>query len=617
MRKEHIRNVAIIAHVDHGKTSLVDQLLRQSGQFGRGELEGDCILDSNPLERERGITILAKNCALDYKDNAGIDYHINIVDTPGHADFSGEVERVLRMADGVMLLVDAFEGVMPQTRYVLSKALELGLQPLAVVNKMDKPNVRPEEVLNEIFDLMVDLGADEEKALSFPVVYASARQGWAVADFKDVPTDGKGDIRAIFEAIIKHIPAPEIPDGQPLAALVTNIDYNDYVGRIGVGRVLSGDLELGKDVVVHGRGRSSASVRPTKYYTFSGLGKKETKRVEAGDLFSVEGIGDIDIGDGLCLPDQPVAFPTLPVEQPTLHMSFRINDGPFSGRDGKFMTSRQIWDRLSRELKRNVSLRVEKREDDFFVSGRGLLHLGVLLENMRREGYELTVGKPRVLFKEENGVKLEPMEQVVIDIPSEMQGVAMELMGDRKAELTVCRMKDATAHLEFVAPTRGLIGLTRKLLFATHGEAIINHRFLEYGPHRGPISGRPNGVMVATETGKVTAYALDGLSDRGIMFVEPGDDVYEGQIVGEHNKPNDIDVNVVRLKKLTNVRSATKEMTVILKVARKLTLETALEYIERDEAAEITPGAIRIRKLFLKECDRRRFSRQEAEEQGQ
>jgi len=608
MKRHDIRNVAIIAHVDHGKTTLVDQLLRQSGQFRQGELSGDCILDSNPLERERGITILAKNCAINYVTPTGETFHINIVDTPGHADFSGEVERVLKMADGALLLVDAYEGVMPQTRYVLGKALDMGLKPVVVLNKMDRPEIRPGEVLNEVFELMVELGASDD-ALDFPVVYASARDGWANLVASPMPAPGQGNIHALFQAIIQHIPVPQLDSEAPVQALITTLDYNDYVGRIGVGRVFAGILEAKRDVmVIHGNGTRKVQ-RIAQLFRFEGLGRREVKRIETGDIFAVVGLEDVDIGDTLADPEQPIALPTVTVDEPTLHMMFRINDGPFSGKEGKFVTSRQIMDRLRSELQSNVALKVEERGDHFVVSGRGLLHLGILLENMRREGYELTVGKPKVILRKTESGWAEPLELLTMDVPGEHVGTAMEMLGQRRGEILKMEPRGKRTHLEFSVPARGLIGLTSRMLTATQGEAIMHHRFFEYGPYRGPIGGRIAGVMIATETGTVTGYALDQLADRGNMFVEPGDPVYMGQIVGEHCKTNDIPVNVSRLKKLTNVRSSTKEATVVLKAPHRVTMEAALEYIEDDELVEITPSSIRLRKRHLVESDRKRFAK--------
>jgi GTP-binding protein len=606
MTRQQIRNIAIIAHVDHGKTTLVDQLLRQSGQFRQGELVGECILDSNPLERERGITIFAKNCAIDYTDRHGRQFHINIVDTPGHADFSGEVERVLKMADGVLLLVDAREGVMPQTRYVLVKALATGLRPIVVINKMDRPEARPHEVLTEVFDLLVELGADDQ-ALDFPTVYTSARSGWATLDPEACP--GDGTIHAVFDAIIAHIPAPELDATAPLQALITTLDYSDYVGRIGIGRVFAGTLHARQDIVIIDRQGQRTTQRIGQIFRFDGLGRQEVDQIDVGDLFAVVGLEQVEIGDTLTDPQCPAALPTVPVDEPTLHMTFRINDGPFTGREGTYVTSRQLRERLQRELQSNVALRVEEQEDGFIVSGRGLLHLGILLENMRREGYELTVGKPEVIYHYEDSTRLEPIELLVIDVPTESVGAVMQLVGERRGDLRKMDTRGNRTQMEFSIPARGLIGLRSRLLTATQGEVIMHHRFHTYSPFRGTIARRTNGVMIATVTGQVTAYALDQLADRGTMFVESGEQVYEGQVVGEHCKEGDIPVNVVRRKAMTNVRSSTKDATVVLKTPRRLTLEAALEYIEHDELVELTPQSIRLRKRWLQEADRRRQAR--------
>ncbi len=611
--RQDIRNVAIIAHVDHGKTTLVDQLLRQSGQFRPAEVAGECILDSNPLERERGITILAKNCAIDYTDRTGQRFHVNIVDTPGHADFSGEVERVLRLADGVLLLVDAFEGVMPQTRYVLAKALQVGLAPIVVINKMDRPDARPDAVHEEVFDLLVDLNADEH-ALDFPVIHASGRDGWAVAEGDPIPAAGEGDIHALFDAILTHVPAPEVDPSADLQALVTTLDYSDYVGRIGIGRVFAGTLRTGQPLAVIGRDGQVRREKVGQLQRFQGLGRAETDEIRAGDLFAVIGLDRVDIGETLADAERPVALPTVSVDEPTLHMSFRVNDGPFAGREGTYVTSRQLAERLDRELQSNVALRVEARGDEFVVSGRGLLHLGILLENMRREGYELVVGKPEVIcHRDEQGRRTEPIERLVCDVPTDKVGAVMSLLGDRRGEMVQMETRGQHTHLQFDIPARGLIGLRSRLLTATQGEAIMHHRFKDYGPWRGPIPHRQAGVLIASEPGQVTSYALDQLADRGMMFVTPGQPVYTGQIVGEHCKDNDLGVNVVRGKKLTNMRASTKEATVTLKAARELTLEAALEYIEPDEAVELTPQSIRLRKRLLTENERKRHARRQAQ----
>jgi GTP-binding protein len=610
MTRQQIRNVAIIAHVDHGKTTLVDQLLRQSGQFRDSELQGDCIMDSNPLERERGITILSKNCAIQYRDLDGAEVHINIIDTPGHADFGGEVERVLKMADGVLLLVDAVDGTMPQTRYVLGKALANGLKPIVVINKMDRPEERHSQVLNEVFDLLVELGADDH-ALDFPVVYASGRLGWATLDPDDRPAEGQGDVRALFEAIIKHVPAPQLDAEAPLQVLITNLDYSDYVGRIGIGRVFAGTLRRGVTLMTIDREGNRMLQKPAKLLRFEGLGRVEVEQIDVGDICAVVGLEKVDIGDTLTDPEHPKALPSVSVDEPTLHMTFRINDGPFVGQEGKYVTSRYLRERLDKELQSNVALRVAPGEgnDEFEVSGRGLLHLGILLENMRREGFELTVGKPKVIFKEAGGKKTEPIELLVVEVPSGHVGSVMQLMGDRKGELQKMDVRGGRTYMEFTIPARGLIGLRNRMLTATQGEGIMHHTFDGYGEFRGEIPGRQNGVMVATDTGQVTAYALDQLAGRGSMFVEPGEQVYEGQLVGEHCKDNDITVNAVKAKRLTNMRQSVKDATVALKAPRRMSLEAALEYIENDELVELTPKSIRLRKRALTEMDRKRSSR--------
>ena len=604
MTRQDIRNIAIIAHVDHGKTTLVDALLRQCGKFRQGELSGDCILDSNPIERERGITILSKNCAIDYTDRDGRHFHINIVDTPGHADFSGEVERVLKMADGALLVVDASEGVMPQTRYVLTKALALNLRPIIVVNKMDRPEARPREVVNEVFDLLVELGADDH-ALDFPVVYASGRDGVATLDPDSMAS--ATDIHDLFETIIRHVPVPDLDPAAPLQVLITTLDYSDYVGRIGIGRVFAGTFYSKRDVCVIDRHGQRSIQRVGQLFQFDKLGRREVDQIDVGDLCAVVGLEKFDIGDTLADVDNPVALPTVPIDEPTLHMTFRINDGGFAGREGKYVTNRQLRDRLVRELQSNVALRVDDRGDEFVVSGRGLLHLGILLENMRREGFELCVGKPEVIYhRDAHGHRTEPIERLVIDVPTVSVGASMQLLGDRRAEMVHMDTRGNRSMLEFMVPSRGLIGLRSRLLTATMGEAIMHHRFEKYDRYRGAIPHRTNGAMIATDTGTVTGYALDQLAARGMMFVRPGDAVYEGQVIGEHCKDVDIPVNIVRAKKLTNMRAASKDATVVLKAPRQFTLEGALEYVEADELVELTPQSIRLRKRYLKEADRKR-----------
>ncbi len=608
-----IRNVAIIAHVDHGKTTLVDHLLMQSGMFRKGELDKlaggqhGLIMDSNPIERERGITILSKNCAVDYHTPDGELIRINIIDTPGHADFGGEVERVLRMADGVLLLVDAFEGPMPQTRFVLSKALQAGLKPIVVINKCDRPDCRPHEVVHEVLGLLIDLNADDA-LLDFPVVYASARAGWA-----SHCADTKGeDLLPIFEAIIEHVPAPGGDVNAPLQMLITTLDYSEYVGRIGIGRVFNGKMQKGMKITRLDHDGEPTSTVISALWKFEALGRIETECVNAGDLCAVVCGEQLDIGDTLADPLSPVALPPVAIDEPTLSMAFYVNNSPFSGKDGKYVTSRQIRDRLARELEKNVALRVEPGEstDEFMVSGRGLLHLSVLIETMRREGYEVAVGKPEVVTKMIDDKMYEPVERLAIECPTDQVGPVMEHVGARRGELKHMepRGNDFT-HMVFDITARGLFGLRSRLLNATQGAAIMHHRFDRYEPMSGDLPGRLNGVISATETGKVTGYALEQLAGRGVMFVEPGQDVYAGQVVGEHNRDNDIVANVVRAKHFTNVRQSTKEAYVGIKAPRKLTLEMALEYIAIDELVEITPVSIRMRKRLLDETSRRRIQR--------
>lgn len=605
MKRSDIRNVAIIAHVDHGKTTLVDAMLRQSGMFRESELRETCILDSNPLERERGITILAKNIAVRLGDTK-----INIIDTPGHADFGGEVERVLKMADGALLLVDAAEGPLPQTRFVLRKAFECGLRPIVVINKIDRPDARPTEVLNAVFDLFVELDADDA-TLEFPTIYASGRQGIATLDL-NVPAT---DIRPLFDAILKHVPAPDVDPAAPLQLLVMTLDYSDYVGRIAIGRIFAGKIRKGQRIALMKHNGKREDQNVSQIYVFDRLGRTETNEADAGDICAVVGLEDVDIGDTIADIENPVALPPIKVDEPTLDMRFRINDSPFCGQDGEYVTSRQLRDRLFKELESNVALRVvpdEERRDEFHVSGRGLLHLGILLENMRREGFELSVGKPRVITREIDGQAMEPIEYLVIDVPPSSVGAVMELVGNRRAECLKLDARGEISHLEFTIPARGLIGLRTRLLNSTGGQAIMHHTFYDYQPMRGSIPARLNGVLISTETGRTTPYALENLQDRGILFVGPAEQVYEGQVVGEHCRDNDLPVNVCREKKLTNMRASGSEKNILLKPPRQLTLEQALEYIEDDEYVEITPKAIRLRKMQLKETDRKKSARQTA-----
>ncbi len=603
LRNEKIRNVAIIAHVDHGKTTLVDQMLRQCGQFRQGQLKGDRILDSNDIERERGITILAKNIAINY---AGVK--INLVDTPGHADFGGEVERVLMMADGCLLLVDAFEGPMPQTTFVLRKALECHLRPIVVINKIDRPACRPVDVLNEVVDLFIELGADED-VLEFPTLYSSATLGYATLD----PRERTNDVSVLFHAIIEKVPAPAVKPDAPLQMMITTLDYNDYVGRIGIGRLYAGVLEAGALVNVFRRDGTQSKERIGELYVFDGLGRRKVARVEAGDICALVGLESVDIGNTIADAERGEPLPLTRVDEPTLHMTIRVNDSPFAGRAGRFLTSRHLRDRLEKEAQHNVALRVESgaTPEELHVFGRGLLHLSVLIENMRREGYEMAVGKPKVIYRELDGRKTEPIELCVIEVPAEYVGTVMEHMGTRRAVCTVMESRGQGTHLEFTIPARGLIGLRTRLLNTTNGTIVMHHAFYEYEYLRGAIPGRQCGVMVTSESGQVTAYALDNLRDRGEMFVAPPEQVYEGQIVGEHCRDNDLPVNVCKGKKLTNIRAASADKTVVLKPPREITLEIALEFIEDDELIEVTPDAIRLRKRNLKAVDRRRAARGE------
>ena len=615
MYSDYIRNVAIIAHVDHGKTTLVDQLLYQSGMFRQEELdklaggEHGLIMDSNPLEQERGITILSKNCAINYTDSQGNEYKINVIDTPGHADFGGEVERILKMADGVLLLVDAFEGPMPQTRFVLSKALEHKLRPIVVINKVDRKNSRPDDVVNEVFDLLGSLGAEDE-ALDFPIVYASARQGWATTDLEK-KTD---NMQVMFEAIIKNVPPPKIVQDAPLQMLVTSQEYSDYIGRIAIGRVFAGQISEGQKVTVIDAEGLHTQQKVMQIHQFYGLGRKQVSNVQAGDICAISGLDPVDIGNTIACADNPSRLAVIPIDEPTMSMTFRINDGPFSGRDGKYVTSRQIGDRLEKELQQNVALRVEagQSSDEFTVSGRGLMHLGILLENMRREGYEVCVGKPNVILRMVDRRRHEPIEILAVDCPLDCQSSVMSLIGDRRSEIMKMDAKSGAndfVHMEFLIPSRGLFGFNARMMNATQGKAIMHHTFERYEPMRGAIPQRKAGVMIATTTGKVTAYALDALYDRGVFFVEPGENVYEGQVVGEHCKEKDITVNVARSKQLTNIRAAGKDDAARVRSARKMSLEAAMEYIREDELVEICPNSIRIRKRLLKEVERQRHAR--------
>jgi GTP-binding protein len=616
MYSDFIRNVAIIAHVDHGKTTLVDQLLYQSGMFRQEELDKlagaghNLIMDSNPLERERGITILSKNCSIDYTDSKGTVYKINIIDTPGHADFGGEVERVLMMADGVLLLVDAFEGPMPQTRFVLSKALKQKIRPIVVINKVDRKNSRPDDVVNEVFDLLVQLGADDE-ALDFPCIYASGKDGWATTNLKHKTNN----IKAVFETIIKKVPPPKVIPDAPLQMLVTNLEHSDYVGRIAIGRVFAGQLNQGARVTVIDRDGLHTLQKVSQIYQFQGLVRKEVPSVQAGDICAITGLDPVDIGNTIACPDNPSPLAVLAVDEPTMTMTFRVNDGPFAGQDGKYVTGRQIKERLDKELQHNVALRVEPGQtpEEFQVSGRGLMHLGILLENMRREGYEVCVGKPSVIIKIVEQSRHEPIELLAIDCPIDCQSSVMSLLGERRSEIIRMDTKSGAndfIHMEFMVPSRGLFGLHARMMNATQGRAVMHHTFERYEPMRGSIPQRKMGVMISTTTGQVTAYALDALYDRGFFFVSPGDKVYDGQVVGEHCKDNDIPVNPTKAKQLTNIRAAGKDDAARIKPARIMSLEAALEYIQADELVEICPNSIRLRKRYLKEVERKRKAHQ-------
>jgi GTP-binding protein len=604
MRRDDIRNIVIIAHVDHGKTTLVDVLLRQSGQFRDSQLQGECILDSNDLERERGITILAKNIALPYK---GVK--INIIDTPGHADFGGEVERVVRMADGALLLVDAAEGPLPQTRFVLSKALEFGLKPIIVVNKIDRRDAQPHEVLDQTFELLMEFGADEHLD-DFPHLFASGKDGYATTD-PEVRTDS---MRPLLDLVLKEIPGPQVNPDAPLQLLVTTLDWSEYVGRIAVGRIESGSIAQGQTIALMQAEDQVVNAKVGSLHVFDKLGRAEVESADAGQVIAIVGLDDVEIGDTICDPDHPAPLSRLSVDEPTLEMVFSINNSPLAGRAGKYVTTRQVKARLKKELERNVALRVRQVEgtDSLAVSGRGVLHLSVLIETMRREGYELSVGKPHVIVRDRNGIKEEPFESLVAEVPTEKLGPVMELVGQRRGVLDHITTRGTYTHANFIIPARGLIGLRTRLLNATQGTAIIHHRFAEYRAVEGEIPRRPNGVLVSMTGGNAVAFALDGLQQRSELFVAPGDEVYEGMIVGENSRDNDMPVNPTKEKKLTNIRAAGSDDNILLKPPRKLSLEAALEYIEEDELVEVTPSQIRLRKQILTETARRRDSRRRA-----
>lgn len=597
---QNIRNIAIIAHVDHGKTTTVDKLLLAGQLFRENQEAGELILDNNDLERERGITILSKNVSINYKGTK-----INIIDTPGHADFGGEVERVLNMADGCLLLVDAFEGPMPQTRFVLQKAIEIGLKPIVVINKVDKPNCRPEEVHEMVFDLMFSLDATEEQ-LDFPTIYGSAKNGWMSTDWKKPTTD----FTALLDAIVEYIPAPEVLEGTP-QMLVTSLDFSKYVGRIAVGRVHRGELREGMDVSLCKRDGAIVKSKIKELHVFEGLGRAKVQSVQCGDICALIGIEGFEIGDTIADALNPEPLDPIDIDEPTMSMLFTINNSPFFGKEGKFVTSRHIYDRLMKELDKNLALRVETTEsaDSWIVYGRGILHLSVLVETMRREGYELQVGQPKVIIKEIDGVKCEPVEQLSVNLPDEFASKIIDLVTRRKGELIMMESKNERTFLEFNIPSRGIIGINNAALTLSAGEAIISHRFIEFQPWKGDIDKRQNGSIIASESGNAFAYAIDKLQDRGRFFVEPQTDIYMGQIVGEHSKEGDLVVNLTKSKKLTNVRASGTDDKASLAPAVIFSLEEALEYIKEDEYVEVTPGAIRLRKIYLDENDRKRFAK--------
>ncbi|HEY8404300.1 MAG TPA: translational GTPase TypA [Flavobacteriales bacterium] len=598
---QKIRNIAIIAHVDHGKTTLVDKMLHTAKLFRENEVHNDLILDNNDIERERGITILAKNVSIMYKD-----HKINIIDTPGHSDFGGEVERVLNMAEGVLLLVDAFEGPMPQTRFVLQKAIQMGLKPIVVINKVDKENCTPDEVHEAVFDLMFSLGATEEQ-LDFPTAYGAAKQGWMSTDWK-VKTDS---IEPLLDMVLEHIPAPINREGSP-QMLVTSLDYSNFTGRMAIGKLHRGELKPNMPISLVKRDGTIVKGRIKELYVFEGLGKRKVDSVKSGDICAINGVDDFEIGDTFADADNPEALPTIAVDEPTMSMLFTINDSPFFGKEGKFVTSRHIKERLMKELEKNLALRVEETDkaDRFNVYGRGVLHLSVLIETMRREGYELQIGQPRVLIKEIDGVKCEPIEELTIDLPTDMTGTAIEAVTKRKGEMKNLEPKGDRTVLEFEIPSRGIIGLRSFLLTATQGEAIMTHRFKEYQPMKGEIPGRQNGSLICMETGTAVAYSLSNLQDRGKFFIDANEEVYEGQVIGEHTRDNDLVVNVTKTKQLTNMRASGSDAKSVMAPPIRFTLEEALEYIGADEYVEVTPKSIRLRKIYLNENDRKRFAKQ-------
>ncbi len=599
---QDIRNIAIIAHVDHGKTTLVDKMMLAGHLFRNDQTNGELVLDNNDLERERGITILSKNVSINYNGTK-----INIIDTPGHADFGGEVERVLNMADGCILLVDAFEGPMPQTRFVLQKALQIGLKPIVVVNKVDKPNCRPEEVYEMVFDLMFSLNATEEQ-LDFPVIYGSAKNNWMGEDWQ-TPT---GSIAPLLDAIVKYIPAPEYKEGTP-QMLITSLDYSAYTGRIAVGRVHRGTLKEGMNITLAKRDGTLVKSKIKELNTFEGLGRKKVESVSSGDICAIIGVDGFEIGDTICDFENPEPLPPIAIDEPTMSMLFTINDSPFFGKEGKFVTSRHIHDRLTKELDKNLALRVRKTENEdgkWIVSGRGVLHLSVLIETMRREGYELQVGQPQVIFKEIDGVKCEPIEELTISVPEEFSSKMIDMVTRRKGELTSMETQGDRVNIEFDMPSRGIIGLRTNVLTASQGEAIMAHRFKEYQPYKGDIERRSNGSMIAMESGTAFAYAIDKLQDRGKFFIYPQDEVYAGQVVGEHVHEKDLVINVTKSKKLTNMRASGSDDKARIIPPVVFSLEEALEYIKADEYVEVTPKSMRMRKVILDELERKRANKE-------
>lgn len=600
MEASKIRNIAIIAHVDHGKTTLVDKLLHAGHLFKDHENPGELIMDSNDLERERGITILAKNVSVRYKD-----YKINVIDTPGHSDFGGEVERVLNMADGCLLLVDAFEGPMPQTRFVLQKALQLGLKPIVVINKVDKKNCTPDEVHEMVFELMFSLDANEDQ-LDFPTFYGSAKNGWMSTDWKKETTD----ITPLLDGIIQHIPEPKIDQGLT-QMMITSLEYSSYIGRVAIGRVQRGTVKPGQNVVLIKRDGKVSKTRIKEVYVFEGFDKKKVEEVKAGEICALVGLEGFEIGDTVADPEKPEALKAISIDEPTMSMLFTINNSPFYAKEGKFVTSRHIKDRLEKELEKNLALRVGDTgsADSFMVFGRGVLHLSVLIETMRREGYELQIGQPQVIFKEIDGVKSEPVEELTIDLPETVAGKAIETVSQRKGEMLNMEPKADRMILKFMIPSRGIMGLRNYLLNVTAGEAIVTHRFKEYQPYKGEIPGRINGSLIVMEQGEAIAYSLHNLQDRGKFFINPGEEVYEGQVIGENNRNGDLVINVTKTKKLTNMRASGSDEKMKIAPPLKHTLEEALEYIQSDEYVEVTPKSIRLRKIYLNENDRKRFGK--------